>query len=77
VSEHGKVTSYTYGGCRCDLCRAANTEARRRWRANRRTQEMPAALHGTQGGYTNWACRCEQCTEAMRLYWREYRARVW
>lgn len=29
---HGTVGSYRYG-CRCDECRAANAEDKRRWRA--------------------------------------------
>lgn len=34
MSECGTVSSYARGGCRCDDCRAAGTEARRRLRAN-------------------------------------------
>lgn len=30
---HGKKSTYTNHGCRCDQCRAANTESKRRWRA--------------------------------------------
>lgn len=32
MSEHGTATRYTNGGCRCDECRAANTEYMRRYR---------------------------------------------
>jgi hypothetical protein len=33
AAEHG-ISAYHYG-CRCDICRAANTAAQRRYRARR------------------------------------------
>lgn len=34
-SPHGSIYRYKRLGCRCDLCRKANSEANRRWRSNR------------------------------------------
>jgi hypothetical protein len=31
--------------------------------------------HGTLTAYTDHRCRCPTCTNAMRAYYREYRAR--
>jgi hypothetical protein len=44
VSEHGTVSRYFNGSCRCDLCRAAATaygKKRRQLRANAKPPEPP------------------------------------
>lgn len=67
--EHGTLSSYCHGACRCDDCRLANTlyhrELRKRLRARIGT---PAARvpHGTAGGYANHGCRCRSCSDAHR-----------
>jgi len=39
MSEHGTVRRYSVGGCRCDLCRKARTDANRRWYSNPKNAE--------------------------------------
>jgi hypothetical protein len=74
---HG-ASGYTNDGCRCDVCRAANTArcARRTEERRRELWEDPTlAQHGRASTYTNWGCRCEPCTEAIAAKLREYRQR--
>ena len=52
------VSTYSNYGCRCNLCRAANTEAKRAWRA--KNGDPPPTAHGVNG-YTNYGCRCHTC----------------
>ena len=69
--EHGKVNSYVSHGCRCDSCKAANTEyARetRRKRAESIWSNYWNVSHGKASTYTNHGCRCEACSEAMAEY---------
>jgi hypothetical protein len=60
-------STYTNLRCRCDVCRAANTEWQRRRRAERR-KELAAGTahpeHGKASTYENWGCRCRSCTTA-------------
>ena len=57
--EHGTVTRYTAGKCRCEDCREMWAIY---WRARRRKM-FPDMLkqHGTLGGYRNYGCRCDLC----------------
>lgn len=64
--EHGTFLSYQRG-CKCDLCRAKNTEIARDQKAKRKQKGMPEELHGTDTGYRNWGCHCERCKEAGAL----------
>jgi hypothetical protein len=59
VQRHGRATDYNMG-CRCELCRAANTERMARGAVERqaRPEDIP---HGTESGYVNWYCRCDLC----------------
>lgn len=63
--RHGTNISYRRG-CRCALCRQANTEYVRRWR-QKIGGSLPADSdkHGTVNGYSNWGCRCNPCTIAQ------------
>lgn len=74
-AEHG--TAYTYGnlGCRCDECRAAQREVRRRQRRARGVKPQRQAQHGTTSMYTAHKCRCDECRQAWADYWKAYRAR--
>lgn len=67
--EHGKSHTYRHG-CRCLLCRRANTE---KVAANSRARAIklgdlnhPQPEHGTASTYTNWKCRCDTCSAAHR-----------
>jgi hypothetical protein len=61
-------------GCRCDTCRAANTERVVRRQHERRAARqlingrlvapVPPHRHGLASTYVNWSCRCEPCTQA-------------
>lgn len=61
MTDHGTDLAYRKG-CRCDDCRAHNTQRLAAFRAWRKG-EIP---HATDDGYVNWACRCELCREAHR-----------
>lgn len=65
--EHGKPSSYTNLGCRCDECLAAASGARARWVAAMGDRHFDEVPHGTPTGYRNWGCRCDRCTNARRI----------
>ena len=69
VIRHGTETGYTHQGCRCDDCRTASADARRRRRLT-----PNVARHGSEG-YRN-GCRCDVCRSGYADYsWRR-RGRV-
>lgn len=87
---HGLASTYRNqrSACRCDLCRAANTERSRLERAIRaaRVDEVPPEAHGRLSTYKNWGCRCGLCTAANAVqsanyaashpgYWRDLQQR--
>lgn len=63
-------TDYEHG-CRCDTCRAANTNRTNRRRHQRRAMRqlingdlvapLPPERHGHISTYVNWDCRCPAC----------------
>lgn len=61
--EQHNIAAYRRG-CRCPICRAANTARTRIIRASLRARpgETP---HGANG-YDNWGCRCPVCRRAAR-----------
>lgn len=63
---HGTPAGYDYYECRCNKCRAANTE---RCRKRNGSKPRPPWQHGTANGYNRHGCRCAACTKA----WAEYR----
>lgn len=65
--EHG-LTRYKRWGCKCSICRLANTEA---MRAYRNGGERGRIQHGTRGCYNN-GCRQLECIKANRDYQREW-----
>ena len=71
-AEHGTVQSYRRG-CKCKLCKAANTAYHREYRAGRIPKRTPAAKHGNVGGYCNRKCRCDLCRCAWATYKRGLR----
>lgn len=72
---HGKFSTYTRGGCRCDDCRDAARLYARDIRRRRRSGELPEGMHGTGDGYRNWSCRCDLCRKAQAADIRAYRAK--
>ena len=70
--RHGTRAEYVNHRCRCEACTAANTAARRQWRAVARL-EPGNPRHGTINGYQNYSCRCPACTEAARIACMRYR----
>lgn len=63
---HGTPSGYTYHKCRCDECKAAESEYQSLRRASRPENYRPSTLirHGTQSGYNTHGCRCEECRSA-------------
>lgn len=68
--QHGTYTAYNNHGCRCQLCRVANTEwgrgARQRRRARMERGEVQPP-HGVETTYFNYMCRCELCRRAHNV----------
>lgn len=61
-APHGELATYS-AGCRCDLCKAANTAYQSDYRQGvRKTRKRWAKLvgHGTSGCYQR-GCRCDEC----------------
>ena len=65
MRTHGLYSTYRSGGCRCGLCRQANTEKAWMDRLRRAERDRDEVPHGA-GGYNNWKCRCDVCTDAVR-----------
>lgn len=60
-------STYVHYGCRCDGCRAANTEEQKLQDAKRREaskNDHPAGKPYSESTYRNWGCRCDQCRAA-------------
>jgi hypothetical protein len=67
LSPCGTLNAYRRG-CKCDLCRAANTAHYTNGRAAREAKLAtdPTSLpHGTTSTYCNYGCRCDPCKEAQ------------
>lgn len=67
TKTHGKPSTYSNGGCRCDLCSAANSLRMRQQRERRSGRVIPDGLHGKSTTYTNYKCRCEPCRDAHKV----------
>lgn len=65
--QHGNPQSYNRG-CRCEHCKASNSQRATEYRDGLLDRSMPEASHGTNAGYVQWACRCERCKEAGVIY---------
>jgi hypothetical protein len=70
--EHG-LSAYSNRGCRCDVCKAAKAESRRK--RNHRNPNGVIAKHGTISRYSNNKCRCDECRAAAAEYARGWRER--
>lgn len=62
--RHGTINAYSYHGCRCDRCKAAQKESVAAARDRRQNGEIPEHVHGTENGYSNYRCRCDRCKDA-------------
>jgi hypothetical protein len=77
MAPHGTLTRYTTHNCRCDECRTAATEHKRRvngYRSRAVVDAERAAQHGTESKYTNSGCRCDACRAASAAARRSRRA---
>lgn len=78
VYDHGEIARY-YQGCRCALCREANTDIAARYRKERvaREKDPNDPRHGKATFYTNHGCRCDKCRAAHHAAMAEdYRNRL-
>lgn len=62
MPTHGLASTYRHG-CRCELCRDANTDFCKQQRTERSNRPVDDIPHGLSG-YQNWDCRCEVCKAA-------------
>jgi len=62
--RHGTLNGYINHGCRCDRCKAANTEYQAGVREAKRNAPTPRHVHGTDSGYRDYGCRLKCCREA-------------
>ncbi|MDP7727619.1 hypothetical protein [Mycobacterium sp. TY813] len=67
--RHGTTNGYGNLGCRCDLCRAANTRNRRAYLARVRAEGRILGEHGSEVAYDS-GCRCTECRERHNERWR-------
>lgn len=61
--RHG-MNGYSNLGCRCDICREANTAynlSMREVRARRIAADPSIRPHGVETTYLNYRCRCAEC----------------
>ena len=66
---HGTRAGYNGHKCRCDECKAAQSEyGRKRRGAPKPKKPLP---HGTYSGYACHKCRCEDCKKAAAEYRRK------
>jgi len=71
--KHGTRNMYCRGKCRCDECRAAESEYRASY--NRGVRAAPRVVkHGSASTYTK-GCRCDACRLAANAAAREWRKR--
>lgn len=73
--DHGRSSTYSNWGCRCDPCTDAHRDfmqAKREERMKDRVEidgrmtSVAAPRHAAASTYTNWGCRCIPCLTAYR-----------
>lgn len=72
--RHGTPNGYANLGCRCDLCRAANTDYAREYMRRVRSEHRLLGSHPSALAY-NCGCRCDPCREAHNERSRESKRR--
>lgn len=80
--NHGTITAYVHHRCRCERCKQANTEYRRKQKVKRYAivaegGGLPDHVPHGHSAYTNWGCRCETCTKAFSAYNAPYVEAYW
>jgi hypothetical protein len=77
--KHGSAASYESGKCRCEECRKAGMDARRRQRERRRervaAENGAKVAHGTWAAYVTDKCRCDECRALKSAYMKQYRSK--
>lgn len=77
--KHGSAATYESGKCRCEECRAAGMQARRRQRQRRRERvaagDASHIAHGTWAAYVTDKCRCDVCRALKWAYMKSYRSK--
>jgi hypothetical protein len=71
VAEHGTIGGYVDWFCRCEECRDAARDYRRKRlrKIQRRIRDGDDPTpHGTINGYVNYRCRCADCVQANSVY---------
>lgn len=66
LQHPGSGMAYSSYGCRCDECRAFNTERNRIRREQRYQEDVPEYVTHGLGAAGNWGCKCDICREAVR-----------
>lgn len=72
ILEHpGSGMAYSSYKCRCDECKAFNTQRNAIRREERRkigaTGVLPDGVEHGKSAASNWGCKCEVCIEATRV----------
>lgn len=78
VIRHGTRHAYCNQGCRCEPCRAAQSDYRVGYLArlaDRFANDPTDPRHGTRNGYDNYNCRCDRCCAAKAVANGEYHGR--
>ena len=73
--QHGKKSTYSIYGCRCNACKDAAKDYSKQYRENRPPLEDDDPRHGTANGYS-YGCRCGDCTTANTDYSKQYKKKL-
>lgn len=77
TQPHGTRARYLRGPCRCNECKAANSEYTKMIRALHRRRNPPVnAKHGTIHCACYYGCKCVACRAAVMLRKREDRRKA-
>jgi hypothetical protein len=66
--KHGTRSTYLRHKCKCEPCKAAQSEYSRKRRGE--PKPKPGLQHGTRTGYSSYKCRCDECKAAQAEYHR-------
>ena len=74
---HGTRLKYAKDRCRCDKCRTANTDYKRKLREIHRRLPLPVNVqHGTLTTYAEYGCNCFECRRASAKRRKQQRERA-